>query len=55
MGKPLLISYQPLVLLLLSTPHDLWEIHQGPSHVVTLGLLVEILILGLREHMMTKS
>lgn len=47
MGKLLSISYQSLVLLLHSTPHNLWEIHQGPSHVVTLGLLMRILILGL--------
>lgn len=41
------MSYQSLVLLLLSTAHHFGEVHQRPGHVVTLGLLVQILVLDL--------
>lgn len=47
MHKLLLTSYQSLVLLLVSTAHHLREVHQGRSHVVTFGLLMGILVLGL--------
>lgn len=41
------VSYQTLVLLLIPTPHNLWEVHQGPSHVVTFALLIQVLVLYL--------
>lgn len=47
MDKLLLISYQSFILLLVSASHNLWEIHQSPSHVVTFGLLMSLLVLGL--------
>lgn len=40
-------SYQSLVLFLVSTAHHLREVYQGPSHVVTLGLLMDFLVLDL--------
>lgn len=42
--KVLLLSYQTLVLLLISTPNNFWEVHQGPSHVVTLALFIHVLV-----------
>lgn len=42
-----LLSYQSLALLLISTAHDLREINQGTSHVVTFGLLMGVLVLDL--------
>lgn len=45
--KVSLISYQTLVLLLISTPHNFWEVHEGPSHVVTLALFIQVLVLCL--------
>lgn len=44
-----LLSYQSLALLLISTAHDLREINQGTSHVVTFGLLMGVLVLGLER------
>lgn len=41
------IAYQTLFLLLISTPHDFWEVHQGPSHVVTLAFFMQVLVLYL--------
>ncbi len=49
-----LISYQSLVFLLVSTAHHLREVHQGPSHVVTLGLFMHILVLDLVGSRITK-
>lgn len=40
-------TYQSLLLLLLSTPDHIREVHQGPGHVVTFGLLIGVLVLGL--------
>lgn len=42
-----LISYQTLVLLLITTPNNFREVHQGPSHVVTLALFIQVLVLYL--------
>lgn len=39
--------YQSLVLLLLPTAHHLGEVHQGSGHVVALGLLMGLFVLGL--------
>lgn len=41
------IAYQTLFLLLIATPHDFWEVHQGPSHVVTLAFFMQVLVLYL--------
>lgn len=40
-------SHQSLVLLLLPKAHNLGEVHQGSGHVVALGLLVGLFVLGL--------
>lgn len=40
-------SYQSFVLLLIPTAHNFREVHQGSGHVVSLGLLMDLFVLGL--------
>lgn len=42
-------AHQSLVLLLITAPDHLGEVHQGPGQVVSLGLLVGVMVLDLEQ------